>query len=265
VESLSAQVCSYHVVERPQLVDAMRRLDGYELAATTNAPRLGADVFLDLARRAIESGRNDVLLIRQRDWFSAFLEVTGLSAEQAPPGARLAAEHEQDMLIEYRRSQVLREVNDGLGPVLALAVRASWPETSDGATRYTFEDTLSVPKMRVTSERVVEYRLLQYEGMIIYDRMEGLSGRPLGGFLKILLAILGDARVVQTRHAFAADEYQVMRATAKKGPFSRTAVVTIEPSGRGLENTPSGRPDLDELADALDTDLDVHYYKHPCT
>jgi hypothetical protein len=256
------QACNVRTVSREELVLAMARVQGYDIAATTNAPRFGADVFLDLAAAA--AGEEGLLRIRQTDWFPAFLEVSGLSEEQAPPGARLAWQHRQDMLIDFHREQVLDTVRNAPIPDVALAVRIAWPDTVPGPRRYTYEDTLSVPKMRVTSQRVVRYRLLAYSDMIVYDRMEGLSGRPLTGLLGFLFSIIGDATVLQTRIAVSPDEFQVLRARAKKGFISSTSVATFAPNGKGDKGIPADRPDLKDLERTLERSLNVEYRPYRC-
>lgn len=257
--------CTARTVSYPELVAAMRRVTGYDIAATTNAPRLGADVFLQLAGAAIaERATYDLLRIRQEDWFPAFLEVTGLTAGEAPPGARLAYEYRQDMLIDFHRDRVVESVEQGPEPETALAVRIEWPLSRRGPDTYSYEDTLSVPKMRVTSRRVVEYRLLAYDDMIVYDRMEGLSGRPISGLLGVLFSVLGDAQVTESRIAVSDDGFQVLRARAKKGFISSTSVATFDPAGAGEKGVPSDRPDLRRLEDVLDVPLEVRYGPFPC-
>ena len=243
----------------------MSRVEGYDIAATTNAPRFGADVFLDLAAAARAAGQDGLLYIRQTDWFPAFLEVSGLSADEAPPGARLAWLHRQDMLIDYHREQVLDTVKNAPTPEAALAVRIAWPDAAGGPRNYTYEDTLSVPTMRVTSQRVVRYRLLAYSDMIVYDEMEGLSGRPLTGLLGFLFSIIGDASVLQTRIAVSADGFQVLRARARKGFVSSTSVATFGPDGKGDKGVPSDRPDLKGLERTLERSLNVEYRSWRCT
>ncbi|MGH7504319.1 MAG: hypothetical protein ACRELX_01655, partial [Longimicrobiales bacterium] len=258
------QPCTVRIVSRQEIAGAMRRIRGYDIAATTNAPRLGADVFIDLATAAIGAGgTEDLLLVRQVDWFPAFLEVTGLTAEQAPPGARLAYEHRQDMLIDYHRDRVLAGVEEGPAPDIALAVRIEWPPAPGAPGEYSYEDTLSIPKVRVTSQRVVEYRLLEFGDMIVYDRMEGLSGRPTSGLLGIIFAILGDASVVESRIAVSANGFQVVRARAKK-VFTKTSIATFDPNGIGVEGIPPGRPDLRVLEAALEMPLRMRYRPFPC-
>jgi hypothetical protein len=262
---VSGQACTFRVVPKERLVEAMQRTDGYDLAATTNAPRFGADVFIDLVDSALAAGpAQSLMLIRQQDWFDAFREVTGLTVDESPAGARLAAEHQQDMLIEYRPGQTVNDVPEGPVPDLALTVQAFWPQIPGGVDEYSFRDTLSVPPLRVTSKRIVRYRLLRYDHMIVYDEMEGMYGRPTGGFMGFIFSILGDAQLQQSRLAFADDGYHVMRARARKGFFTRTPVATFDPEGRGTEGIPDDRPDLASLAVSLALPIEVDYLPYPC-
>lgn len=256
--------CQVRVVSRQELVQAMRQIQGYEIAATTNAPRFGAQVFLHLAAEAIAGGGEGLLLIRQSDWFPAFLEVAGLGEEEAPPGARLAYEHRQDMLIDYTMDQVIDAVEEGPPPALALGVTIAWPHRSGGVREYSYEDTLSVPKMRVTSRRVVRYRLLAYDDMVVYDEMDGLSGRPTSGLLGVLFSIIGDARVVRSRIAVSEDGFQVVRARARKGFLSPVSIATFGPDGRGDRGVPDERSDLRALERALEAPVRVRYHPPRC-
>jgi hypothetical protein len=98
------------------------------------------------------------LFIDHRSWFQAYLERTGLSAEAAPPFVRLAYDNGQDMLADYRSERVVQSA-PASSPGLALNVCIWWPERADGADRYSYEDLLSSPRLKVTNERVISRRL----------------------------------------------------------------------------------------------------------
>ena len=175
--------------------EAIAHSRGYDILATTNGGRLQAEALIHLARSA-QKTRPDgpPLLVGHDEWFRALLQVAGVPAERAPTYARLAWEHKQDALVEYRPSRVIREVIKGPSPRMALDVTISWPAAPGAPSEYSYEDTRSTPQVKVTYKRVITYHLLDYGDMIVFDRMEGLYGRPTTGALGVLFAVLGEAR-----------------------------------------------------------------------
>ena len=98
----------------------------------------------------------------------------------------------------YRPSRVIREVVQGPAPLLALGVVISWPAVAGAPSEYSYEDTLSTPHLKVTQKRVITYQLLDFGDVVVFDRMEGLHGRPTTGALGVLFSALGEGRVVDT-------------------------------------------------------------------
>jgi len=218
--------------------------EGFDPTATTNGARFQAAVLLHLLRanraRDIEES---LLFISHDDWFAAYLERTGLRAESAPLFVRLAHEYGQDMEIDGRRDRVVERVLAGPDPLLAANVTIGWPATR-GKDRYSYEDKLSVPDLKVTNERIMSYYLLDYGDVVVYDEVEGLRGRPTEGVLGVLFDLIGEGRVQWNRMAISADGLQVSRARAVKGLFRVESTVTVFPDGRVEKDLPAGRADL---------------------
>jgi hypothetical protein len=233
------------VVPRAEILGAMRARQGYELTATTNGARFQAEVLLDLLR-ASQAREPDgpPLFIDHADWFACYLERTGLGAESAPLFMRLAHEHGQDLEIDAGAGRVIERVIEGPPPLLAANVRIGWPATRGRKDRYSYEDKLSTPDLRVTNERLITYRLLDYGDLVAYDEVEGLRGRPTEGFLGFLFDIIGEGHVLWSRMTISADGLQVSRARASKGPFRVESSVTVYPDGRMEKDLPKDRPDL---------------------
>ena len=239
------------VVPRAEIVRAMaaQRSQGYELRATANGARFNAGVLLDVAgaARRRDPGRTP-LVLDHRDYFAAFLAVTGLSRDEAPTYVKIAFDHREDQYVDYRSERVLAEVVEGPEPQLALNVVGGWrgPPPS-----YTYEDREATPPLRVTRERVTSYRLLDLGGeRILLDEIQGVSGRALGGLLGLLFRFVGDAHAVRSFLGFSADGWQVTVTTGRKG-VSITTSATVDPAGRGEKGVPRDASRLREIERAL--------------
>jgi hypothetical protein len=234
-----------HAVDGRDLLQAMRESQGYDLAATTNGARFQSEVLRRLARRARDHDpARTPLWIDHRDWFRAYLERTGLSAERAPLFVRLAHDYGQNVAVDYRSERVVETV--GLEPPLELALNVciSWPEDSHQAGKYSYEDALSSPRLKVTNERLLSYRLLDFGDMTVFADVRGLRGRPTSGILGLLFQIIGEGRVVENRMAISADGLQICRARARKTLFEVVSTVAVYPDGRTEKDLPANRPDL---------------------
>lgn len=243
--------------------DAIRARRGYDVTATPNGGRFLAELLLDLARRR-QDRRPDgrPFVVRHDDFFPAYLRVTGLTAEEAPPAFRKAHEFGQRLVVEHREDRVIEAVEEGPDPRQALSVRATWPDTRDAASSFTYEDTVSRPNVRVRNERVVTYRLLEYVGFVMYDEMDGVSGRPTTGLLGALFDVIGMAHIEQSRFAVAGDGTQVTLTRVRKVVPTET-VATVDPDGNARRGIPDGRPDLDRLLDLLDRNVEGEYAGPP--
>jgi hypothetical protein len=233
---------------------------GYDPAATTNGARFQSEVLRYLARQALAQGPPfDPLLIGHAEWFSAVLERTGLAPAQAPAFIRLGHEHEQDIVLEYGNDRVIRRVLEGETPKLALSVDIGWREGPGVPGSYSYEDTLSQPKLKVTNKRRIRYRLLDFGDMVVFDDVTGLHGRPTSGVLGLLFQLIGEGHVVENRMVIAPDGLQIARAHAKKAFFDVQTTVTVYPDGRTEKDLPPGRADLAPLEGRLKQAIRLEY------
>jgi hypothetical protein len=254
VPTRAAERFGARVVEREEILQAMNQSRGYSLTATTNGPRLQSEVLLRLAADAeARDPKRQPLFVGHREWFEAYLERTGLTRERAPVFVRLPADYGQDAIVDFRADRVLTGMPAVNAPLRALNVCIWWPEREGGPKSYSYEDTLSTPQLKVTNERVITYRLLDYRDMVVFNEVTGLRGRPTTGILGMLFQLIGEGNVVESRIAVMADGLQITRARARK-VFEVATTVTVHPDGRTEKDVPPGRHDLD----AIDARL-----KHP--
>jgi hypothetical protein len=248
-------------VER--LVAALEPCRGYDLTATANAARMHAEAFLRLIREArAEDPEGRPLRIGHAEWYQACLRRMGLSAEAAPIFVRLAFENRQDTLIDYS----VRDVQSaGEQPLVTAEVHTSWQEGPGRPKSYSYVDTLASPQLRVTNQRVLTYRLLDFGDMVVFAEVRGLRGRPVTGFLGALFDVIGEVPIVESRMAFAGDGTQVARGRGKKGLINVTQTVTVRPDGRAQKGLPPGRPDLVGLEQRLKRPLDLRSSQAPPT
>lgn len=255
---LSAAVAAddgVHVLPREEIVRAMRaqRSMGYNLLATANGARFNAGVILDVARAA---SRRDPLqtaiVLDHRDYFEAYLQVTGIAADDAPAFIRVAHQHGEDQYVDYRAQKVIKRI--GQSPDFAVNVVTGW---TGGPERYSYEDRSSKPSLSVTHERITSYRLLDFGDMILFDDIQGISGRALDGLLGMIFKLIGDARAVRSFIAIAPDGMQVTLTTGRKG-FAFTTSATVDLLGRGDKGVPAKRKDLKRIEARL-----VKAYREP--
>jgi hypothetical protein len=259
--ALAADRFGARVVTQDEILQAMKQATGYSLTATTNGPRYQSEVILRLATEAAarDPGKQP-LFIGHREWFEAYLQRTGLARDRAPTFVRLADEYGQDSIVDYRMDRVISGAPAVNAPLRALNVCIWWPARQGGPESYSYEDTLSTPQLKVTNERVMTYRLLQYPDMLAFDEITGLRGRPTTGVLGVLFQLVGEGYVVDSRIAVAPDGLQVTRAHARKFLFEVATTVTIQPDGRTEKDVPAGRADLAALDARLKQPLGL---KHP--
>jgi hypothetical protein len=246
-------------VQRGEILEAMRLQTGYELTATTNGPRFKSGIMLQLTRWAHErEADGSLLLIDHEDMFRAYLEATGLTEDRAPTFIRLPYQHRSDYLLDSRKGRVIKVVKKGPTPDLALNVREFWPDTPDLPKQYSYVDPLSKPSLAMTTQRVVTYRLLNLDDMIILDEIRGLSGRPTSGPLGLVLRILGEANASRSRSIILPSGMVLARAEVKKG-FTVARNVTMYPDGRTEEGLPETLPDAARLKARLEQAIQIEY------
>jgi hypothetical protein len=246
-------------ITRNELHLAMSQCKGYDGTATTNGARWQAETIINLVRSLAETDDERPLLIDHSDWWETFLTTTNTTPTTAPLFARLANEYGQDMLIEYGSGRVVDLVKKGPTPELATNVMIWWQKRPNRPERYSYDDSLSTPTLKVTNHRVITYRLLVYEDWVFYDKIEGLTGRPTSGVLGFLFSLIGEGRVVENRMAISEDGLQVSRSRAKKAFFGVNATVTVTPDGVTQKDIPDGRPDLVKLVTKLSQDVEIRY------
>jgi hypothetical protein len=233
-------------VPRAQIVAALRheQAQGYRIEAIANSVRLQCNVLLaltDQARAADPLQRP--LRIDHRDYFSAFLEVTGLAPRDAPSFAQAPHRAKEDYLVDYRLDQVLDPAESPDLPRRALNVKAGWPAAADAPESYSYEDRSTDPAIETRRQQVTSWRILDYGEAFVYDDLRGVSGRATSGLLGAIFSVIGHAQARQTRFAIAPDGLQVSRTTARKG-LTLTQTITIRPDGSVLTGLPPERPDL---------------------
>jgi hypothetical protein len=162
------------------------------------------------------------------------------------------------MVVDYRREKVLAGAN-AARPKLALNVCIWWARGPGSPGSYSYEDNLSTPRLKVTNERVVTYRLLDYGETTVFHDIDGLRGRPTTGVLGVLFQVIGEGHVVESRMALAADGLQVSRTRARKLMIEVATTVTVHPDGRTEKDLPSGRADLTALEARLKQALEISH------
>jgi hypothetical protein len=262
---LSAQTCATpYQVPQEEILRAMSGHGAYSLTTTTTATRFGAEALLAIVRhRQRQSPESTELFIAQVDWFAAHLATAGVAYADMSAAARAGFEHHQDILVGYG-PQVVDQVLEGPMPILSLDVTLSWPDSADAPSNFSYRDTLSVPRVDVYNDRMIRVKVLEYDDMLVFDQVTGISVRPMG-FLSGLFSVLGKPDLKQTRIGVTADQWQVMRGQIKVFPgISKTATAMIEPGGRGHETAPSGRPDLATLEERMKRPLKLRYGPPSC-
>ncbi len=242
-----------HSVTKGELLAVMRRTKGYDRRATTNAVRFQTTTILGLARWARKAGiAPQSLFVPYGVWFQAFLEVNGLTPESASLAARRSFENKQDTYIEYGLGRVLDAgACKGEKPLFAVNVKLWWKPEPGRPETFSYIDDSSVPKLQVTNNRIIRYRILEYEDMIVCEDIRGLGGRPVSGLMGLMFRLLGDGRVVASRFGVAKDGTQVVWTRVRKGLIRKQLLVTVFPGGRAVKGVPPDRPDLGAIAKRL--------------
>lgn len=251
-------------ISREEMLQAMAGHGAYNLTATTTSMRFGAEALLELVRRRQHEAPGDTrLFIDQSDWFAAHRETAGVTYGQMSEAARAGFEHHQDALVDFG-PHVVQQVLEGPAPILALDVMIFWPDSADAPSSFSYRDTLSVPRVEVHDSRVIRFKLVEYDSMLLFDEIDGISVKPLG-FLSAVFALVGKPDLKQTRMAVSADEWQVMRGRVNVfAGISKTATAAIEPDGRGHEDVPDARPDLEALEQRTKQPVKLRYGAPSC-
>jgi len=263
--SLTARICAEpYQVSREEILQAMSAHGAYSLTSTTTSMRFAAEALLAIVRwRQRESPESTQFLISQADWFAAHRETAGVTYAEMSEAARAGFEHHQDALVDYG-PQVVEQVLEGPIPIMSLDVTIFWPDSEGAPSEFSYKDTLSVPRVDVYNNRVIRSKLLEYDDMLVFDQVTGISVRPMG-FLSAVFAVLGKPDLKQTRIAVSADQWQVMRGQVKVFlGIPKTGTATIEPGGRGHEGVVPDRTDLRALAEQMRRPLKLRYGAPSC-
>ena len=251
-------------VSRQEIREAMHGHGPYSLTSTTTSMLFGSRTLLALVRQRRRAAPGSTqLFINHADWFAAHRETAGVAYEQMSEAARAGFEHRQDVLVDYGPA-VVRGITEGPAPLTAIDVTIAWSDSADVPGSFRYHDTLSVPKVDVFNQRVIRFRMLEYDAALVFDEVSGISVRPLG-FLSALFGVLGNPDLKETRLAISHDYWQVVRGRVKVLPgISKTGTAFIEPGGQGHEDPPDDRPDLQELAQRLRQPVEVRYGSPSC-
>lgn len=248
-------------VPMPRILEAMRQVTAYSLTATPNGARLNADVILSIVHEAAaRDPERRPLFFGHQEWYDAFLARTGLTPEQAPLYVRLSHETGQDMVVDYRREAVVDAVLQGPDPRVVANVWIFW---KGGSNQYSYDDTVSRPNLRVTQKRLITYRLVEYDDRLWYAEVTGLHGRPTTGPLGVLFAVIGEARVEESRSAFLPDGLQIVRGRGSKWGFRRTETVTVWPDGHADRDIPPGHSGVAAAKARLQEPLAIRFRPLP--
>jgi hypothetical protein len=260
----AAQTCELPSrIPKGIIAEAMRAHGPYSLTSTTTSMLFGSRALLDIVRRRQREAPGETqFLINHADWFAAHLETAGVPYDEMSASARAGYEHRQDVLVDYGPHGVTK-VEGGPPPRLALDITLFSADPS-GPAEFGYKDTLSVPKVDVFNRRVIRLKMLEYDSMLVYDEVTGISVRPLG-FLSAVFAVLGKPDLTETRLAVSRDYWQVVRGRVKVLlGISKSGTATIEPDGRGHEGVPQDRADLAALRRHLAQPLEVRYGPPSC-
>ncbi len=265
LHSAQAQTCAEpYRVPRATILQAMRAHGPYSLTSTTTSMLFGARALLAIVRhRQREAPEETQFLIRHDDWFTAHLETAGVPYARMSESARAGFEHRQDVLVDYG-PRVVERIEEGPAPRTSLDITMFLSDSSGGPAEFGYKDTLTVPKVDVFNQRVVRTKMLEYDDMLVFDQVSGISVRPLG-FLSALFTVVGKPDLKETRVATSDDYWQVIRGQVNVMlGISRTGTATIEPDGRGHQGVPRDRPDLVSLARQLRRPLELRYGPPSC-
>jgi hypothetical protein len=238
--SPAAQTCEEpYRVSRQEILQAMSAHGPYSLTSTTTSMLFGSEALLAIVRRRQrEAPQSTQFLLSHDDWFAAHLATAKVPYAEMSASARAGFEHRQDVLVDYG-PPVVEQVLEGPAPITSLDVTMFSPDTGSAPAEFSYRDTLSVPEVDVFNHRVIRFKMLEYDGMLVYDRVTGISVRPIG-FLSALFAVLGKPDLKETRVAVSSDHC------------------------RGHEGVPPDRADLGILRERMRQPVELRYGRPSC-
>lgn len=269
----AAQSCTRDTVTAAELAEAMQAASRsppgpYDIRATTNSMRFETASLRHLLVKALaEHPAGGVLVIPYDVLWLEYLRAAGLTpadSSRAPIGRLRGYHFHQGAEIVFGPVRsIVRTVGEGARePVIAANVKYSWPDRPDGLRKFSYEDTLSVPKLRATQHQLLTFHLLYFDDMVAVEDIHGISGRPLTGFLATMFKLLGEGNAVFARFAVSTDGSQVVRTRATK-VLSKTVTGAIAPDGRAGWLAKE-RDDLARIEARLDQSLRLEYEPYRC-
>ena len=226
---------------------------------TANGIRYQTDIIINIIENEATLDREQseeacLLFIDYNDWYEAFMSVN-CTNEGPPKYVDKAREFKQNIVIDYNRNRVIKEINSGGNPDLAANIALYW----DGKDKsFDYTDDKSKPPMEVINERVITYRLLKYkdDNLIVCDQIKGFKGRALKGFLWIL----GKASMIQYRTISEQYGPQYVLMETKKWFFTQEKNLTISRNG---ETEDGIRIEEEKQKQKLDRKIEIQY-EHLC-
>jgi len=116
-----------------------------------------------------------------------------LTEATAPLYARLAHQHGQDMLVEYRTDRVVEKVVTGPPPAARARCGRLLAGPGRRRRRVLVPGSVSpIPRCRSRTTARSANRVLVFEDRVFVDQIEGLTGRPNSGALGLLFKLIGE-------------------------------------------------------------------------
>jgi hypothetical protein len=263
----TSSLANVQVVSCSELVEVykLEKEAGYNMLAVTNSGRMQANIILRLVKAASEQTPNGPpLFIDYRDNFFAYLEAMKITNDSVPLFIQRSFDYHQDQLIEYRKNKVIRKVIEGKEPILAITGKAWWPKSDTLPDEFSYEDTLSDPNLMVINDRILNYRILEFEDQIVLDQIEGMAGYPTSGLLGVLFAplhLFGNPSLLQVRMAVSDDSLLILYAKSQY-IIILPVTSTVYPDGLAINELPENRPDLEEIEQQLEKPLEIEYFPY---
>jgi len=246
--------CPHPRVGLQTLRETIGAISGYNTAAITNQTRFIAELLFSLADdpRFADAG---TFQIDPSTFIDAWLQVTHQEPDNVPDSMAAVLEYGQRFVVSIEpEAQAL--IQTGPPARRMLNVRIEWPDRDGKPGRYTLEDRLSDPDVRLHHSRIITYSLIDFERFFAFENIHGISGRPTSGAFGALFSLMGAGEIRSTRFATAEDGMQVNRSHIRK-LMGFNAVATIRPDGTAKRGTPASRRDLQALEALLATDIEV--------
>ena len=181
---------------------------------------------------------------------------------KAPIGRRLAYEYQQSIEVLYGPARRREEGQGWVGTVDRGEREAGLAGSPGQVRKFSFEDTLSVPKLKVTNHQLMTFRFLVFSDMVVLDDIQGISGRPLSGMLGTIFKVIGEGNAGTPDTASRPMDGRCCEPATKV--ISKTVTATINPDGTGGNGVPEDRADMVAMEDRLEQPLELEYLPFRC-